>query len=173
MKIRAAILSLALLATPVLAETQADRDAIASGMDSLIAAVQAGEFAKTFDHTPPKMMEQMSQAMGVSVDDMKAQATAAAEMVMGMVKIESFDYDMANARFGTTDAREYALIPTSSVMEAMGQKIEAKGDTLALQDGGTWYLLRVEDPEQINMLHAAYPDMAGVEITPGTMTPVQ
>ncbi len=173
MKFKAAFLSLALLASPALAETQADRDAIAADMDGLIAAISAGDFAKTFDTIPPKLLEAMAGQAGMSVDDMRTAGAAAASAMMGMVKIESYEYDMDAAKFDKTDAREYALIPTTSVMETMGQKMKTTGDTLAMQDDGEWYLLRIEDPSQIQMLHTVYPDMADVEIAPGKIEPAQ
>lgn len=173
MKFKAAFLSLALLAAPALAETSADRDAIAANMDGLIAAISAGEFAGTFDTVPPKLLEAMAGQAGMSVDDMRTAGAAAASAMMGMVKIESYEYDMDAAKFDRTEAREYALIPTSSVMETMGQKLKATGDTLAMQDAGQWYLLRVEEPAQIELLRSVYPDMADVELTPGQITPAE
>ncbi len=173
MKLKAAALSLAVLTTPALAETQADRDTIAAGMDGLIAAISAGEFASTFDTVPPKLLEAMATQAGMSTDQLREAGTAAATAMMGMVKIESYEYDLDGAEFGKTDAREYALIPTSSVMESMGQKLKTTGDTLAMQDEGEWYLLRVEEPAQIELLRSVYPDMADVEITPGQITPAE
>ena len=173
MKLKAAILSLAILASPALAETQADRDAIAANMDGLIAAISAGEIAKTFDTIPPKLLEAMAAQYGMTADQMREAASAASAAMMDSVKIESFEYDLDGATFGKTDAREYALVPTVMVMETAGQKLKASNDTLAMQDDGQWYLLRVEDPAQVEILQSVYPDLADVEIKPGTMEPVQ
>lgn len=173
MKLKAAFLSLAVLASPALAETQADRDTIAASMDGLVAAIQAGEFDKTLDTIPPKMMEAMAAQAGMSADQMRAAVAATTQQMMGVVKIESYEYDLEAATFGKTDIREYALIPTSSVMESMGQKMKASGNTLAMQDEGQWYLLRIEEPAQVGLLRSVYPDMADVEITSGQIVPVQ
>lgn len=173
MKLRTALLSIIVMASPALAETQDDRDAIAAGMDGLIAAVQAGEFDKTMDTVPPKLLEEMAGQANMSVEDMRAAAADAASSMMGQVTVESFDYDLDAASFSETDEREYATIPTTSVMEAMDQKMKMTGDTLALKDEGNWYLVRIEDPAQLQMLAAAYPDMADVEISAGEIEMVE
>lgn len=165
MKIRLAILAAALTAAPVFAETEADREAIAAGMDGLIEAVKAGEYGKTLTVLPPKMLSGLAQEAGISVDDMRDAADAAGASMMEQVTFESFDYKLDDARFDKTAEREYALIPTSAVMTVMESSIKTSSDTLAMMDEGKWYLLRVETPEHIAQLVAAYPDMEGIEVS--------
>lgn len=64
----------------------------------------------------------------------------------------------------------YALIPTEVVMDAGGaDKILAKSQTLALLDGGAWYLLRVNEDQQVTVMRQVYPEFAEVEFPAGSM----
>lgn len=164
MKIRLAVLAAAFLAAPAFAETEADRQAIAAGMDGLIEAVKAGEYGQTLTVLPPKMLAVLAENAGVSVDDMRSAADAAGTAMMEQVTFDSFGYSLDGARFDKTAEREYALIPTTSEMTVMDSKIKTTGETLAMVDDGKWYLLRVETPDQMQQLVTAYPDMEGVEV---------
>jgi hypothetical protein len=45
--------------------------------------------------------------------------------------------------------------------------------TLAIEDGGEWYLIRVEDAPQQALLREVYPEFVGVEFPAGTTRQLQ
>jgi hypothetical protein len=53
-----------------------------------------------------------------------------------------------------------------------GGKIKATSSTLGLLDEETWYLVRVEDAQQVEILKEVYPAFADVEFPTGSMEPV-
>ena len=62
------------------------------------------------------------------------------------VKLVSFGMDIAKAEHHELPSGEpYVLIPTETVMDTGDGKSAARSHTLALLDGGAWYLLRVSD----------------------------
>ena len=54
-----------------------------------------------------------------------------------------------------------------------GGKYRAQSSTLGLLDGETWYLVRVEDPQQVALLKEIYPAFADVVFPTGSMEPVK
>jgi hypothetical protein len=46
--------------------------------------------------------------------------------------------------------------------------VRVTSETLALLENGTWYLMAVDDPSQIEVLRQAYPAFADVEFTAAT-----
>ena len=80
------------------------------------------------------------------------------------VKVVSFGMDLAKAEHHELPSGQpYVLIPTETVMDAGDGKSVAKSHTLALLDGGAWYLLRVSEAEQVTIMRQVYPEFAEVE----------
>ncbi|MDR6103361.1 hypothetical protein QE369_003558 [Agrobacterium larrymoorei] len=96
------------------------------------------------------------------------------QIALASVKLLDFDMDFDRATYKQApDRMPFVLIPSRSLMETKGQKIEAKTATLALIDDGTWYMVRIDDAQQINIVRAVYPSLATVEFPEGTMEAVQ
>lgn len=87
------------------------------------------------------------------------------------VKVVSFNMALEQAKFLTTDAgRAYGLIPTQTVVQRPDgtRTLQSDNTTLTLEDGGIWYLIRIEDDRQINLLREIYPDFDAVTFPKGT-----
>jgi hypothetical protein len=54
-------------------------------------------------------------------------------------------------------------------MDAGNGNISVNSHTLALMDGGAWYLLRVSEVQQIEILRKVYPEFAGVVFPTGSV----
>jgi hypothetical protein len=95
---------------------------------------------------------------------------------MANITLVSFGMELDKAEYKTLpDDSTYALIPTETVMDlgpAGGGKFRAMSSTLGLLDGETWYLVRVEDPQQVALLKQVYPAFADVTFPAGKMEPV-
>ena len=131
-----------------------------------------GNMSAIFDYMPAKVIETLTAQSGLSQDDLFAAMTTEIESAMTQVTIDDFSMDMDSANWQMTPdgSTGYALIPTVTEMtvEGMG-KVKATGETLAFQEGEQWYLVRVDDAAQAQMLVAAYPAFDGVTFTPGKM----
>jgi hypothetical protein len=174
----AAVAAATLLAVPAAAAEieQADRDAIAARIEQFNSAVGGGNLASTLDYMPARLLDHMASKFGMTTDQLKEATIAAIAATAETVTFESFGMDLDKAAFETTPdgSRVYGLIPTETVMSIEGGgKMRATSETLALEDGGEWYLIRVDEPNQVLMLKEVYPEFADVEFKPGTMEAVE
>ena len=135
----------------------------------------ASKFDAVLDFMPPKVASLFAKKMGMEPAAFRSQIVMQIQETMKLVKFESFGMEAGNMAFKEGAAGEpFALVPTRTVMIMPdGQKVAATSHTLALLDGGKWYLARVEDATQVSMLREAYPEFANVEIPRGTMEVVK
>jgi hypothetical protein len=79
--------------------------------------------------------------------------------------------DLAGAETHVSGDRTWLLIPTWTEMTVEGAgRVRFETRTLALEDDGEWYLVRVEDAPQAAMLREVYPEFAEVEFPAGVVT---
>jgi hypothetical protein len=171
----AVLLALSLLAPAAARDvSEPERAALAETVASFDAAMRAKDMKRVMGTIPPRMLEAMAAQFSVTVDELIAAATQQMEQALANVLLVSFSMDLATATYAELgDGTPYVLIPTETVMEIPGTgKIKAVSDTLGLIEEGTWYLLRI-DPSQLPLLHQVYPGFADVELSPGTMEPVE
>jgi hypothetical protein len=174
----AALVALSLLVTPAFADPipEGDRAAIAERVQSFDAAFRGGDMAAVFDYMPTKILANLSAQSGISEDELKTLMKEQIDLAFQTVTIDEFGMDMDTATWATTPdgSRGYAMIPTFTVMtiEDAGT-MRAEGDTLAFADEGKWFLVRVDDPAQVQMLSAAYPEFTGVVFEPASIQAVE
>ncbi len=177
---KAALVALSLLALPVLAHADpipdTDRAAIAERVDAFDSAFRSGNMAAVFDFMPTKILTTLAAQSGRSEDALKALMKEQIDIAFETVTIDEFGMDMETATWATTPdgSRGYALIPTHTVMTVEGTgKMRSEGDTLAFADAGKWFLVRVDDPAQVQLLTANYPEFTGVTFAPATMQAIE
>ncbi len=168
MKIRYVLaLAVALVSTPVLAFDDADKAAVGSRFDTLFADMKAHRYAGVFKAMPPKFVKTMAEQSNMDVDTMLNVLGEQMQQALDKVELEDASYDMAQAKTGATEAgRDYAVVPTRTIVNAKGTRVEATSPMLALKEDGQWYVIRLDAPDQFAALQAVYPDLAGVEIPP-------
>lgn len=142
---------------------------------SFDTAMQANDMATIMTIIPPAMLERIAAQYGVTTQEAIQATQQAMDEAFKTVTLISFSMDLENAVVAAqTDGAPYLLIPTETVMdlgETVG-KVRAVSQTLGLLDGGTWYLIRVDDPSQVAIVKELYPGLANVEFPPGSMEPV-
>jgi hypothetical protein len=172
------VAALLTLSTPLLAQELAPEasarieERIAAFDDVMIRM----DMAATFDFVPPKLKKKIAESFGIPVEDLKSAMASALDEAMKTVKFESFGMDFAAATISTTTdgSRTYALIPTETLMSVEGAgKIRATSQTLAMDEGGEWYLVRVDDASQTTILKQVYPEFADVDFPLGQMVPAE
>lgn len=175
---QAALVALTLAATPALADPvpEAEHAAISERVAAFDAAFRAGDMAAVFDYMPGKILADLSAQAGMTEEALKALMKEQIDIAMESVTIDEFGMDMAAATWTMTPdgSRGYAMIPTYTVMtvEGMG-KMRSEGETLSFEDGGKWFLVRVDDPSQVQLLTAAYPEFIGVTFEPASLEAVE
>ncbi|MFM2390832.1 MAG: hypothetical protein RLZZ437_2387 [Pseudomonadota bacterium] len=175
---KAALLAFALAATPAFAEPipDAERAAITQRVDAFNAAFTGGDMAAVFDYMPGKILSSLAAQSGLSEEALMAAMKEQIEIAMETVTIDDFGMDMNAATWATTPdgSRGYAMIPTFTVMTVDGVgKMRSEGDTLSFEDEGKWFLVRVDDPSQVQLLTASYPEFTGVTFEPASLTAVE
>ena len=175
--IRPLLLAAALLAAPAAHArdvTEADREAIDARIAELDGYMEAGDMGAVSEVVPPAIFETMAAELDLSVDELLAAMTQAMEQMMTQVEIVSFEMRPEGVEGrDTASGRPYLLVPTETVMRAEGQTLRNESITVAMEEGGEWFLVRVDDMNQIAMLRKAFPDFEGVEFPRGRMSVVE
>ena len=172
----ALLVTASIWAAPALARevTEEDRGAVEVLIAQVDAAMEDGDMMAAMDVVPPALLDAMAEATGLSTEAMREAMEAALEQAMAEVEIVSSEMRLADAEEAeTSEGRPYLLVPTETVMKVADQTLRNESDTLALEDGGAWYLVRIDDVSQIAMVQQVYPDFAGVEFPRGRMSVVE
>ncbi len=175
---RALLLTLAIACaatTPVVAAAQdlttEDRAAIGRVVAGLEADVRAGDFTGALDVIPPPMLAATLQRFGVDEARLRAAIETQMQAALESVRFESFAISIDDGVPARTPGvgRAYMLIPTETIIAVEGAgRVRSRNQTLALEDEGKWYLVRIEDQASVDTLRAVYPDFADVELPQGT-----
>jgi hypothetical protein len=182
LKIRAvlaAIISaILMLAPPALAQevTAADRAQIEARIDILEQTLAAGDFAASLDVIPPRLRAALARRFGVTETELRRSMAEAMAPITDQVTFVSYEMDVSGAAVHTTPTgdRTYLMIPTTTVMDVKDTgRIRATSETLAIEEDGDWYLLRLQDQTQVPLLREVYPEFVGVEFPAGVTELVQ
>jgi hypothetical protein len=154
--------------------SEAEKASLATTVEGFDAAMAAGDFETIVKTIPPRVLEHIAKQAGVDVAILRQIVIAQMKAALAEVKLVSFGMDVAAAEHKELPNGEpYVLIPTETVMDAgESGKLRAKSHTLALLDGGAWYLLRVNEAQQVEIMRQVYPEFADVEFPSGSMEAV-
>lgn len=153
----------------------ADRATIAQRIATFDKMMTQGRTGDSLDFVPPRLLATIAAKGGVSVADVKASFATQVAQAMKDVTFVSFGMDLAAATVATTPdkRRTYLLLPTETVIQVTaGPRLRSNTVTLALKEGALWYLVRIDNPGQVALLRAAYPEFAGVDFPTGSTTPL-
>jgi hypothetical protein len=180
--IKAALLAPSLLATPTFANPipAADRAALSERIAAFDAAFRSGNISVLSDFLPIKIRSGQS----VTTEDTVNPATqeqvnlgpTTVTAVAPSTDYDEYHLDLTAAIWQMTPdgSRGYALIPTHTEFTLMSAgRMRFDSNTLAFAENGTWFLMRVDDPAQVQLLTAAYPEFTGVTFQPDSITAVE
>ena len=139
-------------------------------IDDFNAAMGRSDMTAIATAIPPKALAYIAASAKVTTEQLLAAMMQQMEQIMASVTVESFTMDVDNAEHRELpDGTPYLVIPTTTTID-MGElgKTTERSPTLALMDEGTWYLMRMADPQQLAILRASYPEFAGVEFPPAS-----
>lgn len=161
---------------PALAQSQEDVAAIKASADRLMEVTKSDDMTPTVDMMAPKIIEAGAKMAALEPAKFKELMRLQVSQLKDVAEIREAEMSVdAMSWHETADGTPYALVPTRSVIAMKAetgnpQVFEQESQTLALQDGGSWYLIRVSEPAQQQMLAAAYPSFDNVELPPSTTT---
>ena len=132
-------------------------------------AVKNNNMDSILNVVPPKIMATISEKFNINIEQLQAAMKDAMVNAMASVTMLSFKMDLENAvKKETVAGRIYLLVPTTTTMTLDETEVQSKSHTLAFVDGGTWYLVRISDDQQVQFLKAAYPEFDSVTFPKGT-----
>lgn len=171
--IHALLLAAALSFGTCLAQAQdlseTDRAAIVAAVDGFVAAMDAQDHDVIAQTVPPRMIAHLADRAGVEVEAVRTALIAEMRELSGQAVIVEYRIDPDRMAVGRLDdGLPYALLPTETVVQVDGRKVRVSSQSLALQDAGEWFLVRVSDPQQVTLLHTVYPGFAEMEFAPST-----
>lgn len=143
-----------------------EQTSLASTVASFAQAMKEATFDRIVATVPPRILEHIAKKNGIEAEQIKLGMIEVMRKAFASVRFESFGMDLAAAATKELpDGEPYVLIPTHMAIAHMsGQRVERKTQTLALMDGGTWYLVRISEAPQVAMLREVYPQFATVEL---------
>ncbi len=154
--------------------TDAEKAELGSEIDRFDAALTQSDFKSVSNTIPPKVLDAIASKAGITRKQLNAALTTQMQMALASVKLTEFEMDRDATEYSqTADGTPYALVPTRTLIEAQGKKMETRSYTLGLIDGERWYLLRVNDAQQLLILREVYPAFAKVEFPNGSTKVVE
>lgn len=155
--------------------TQADRSAVAARIAAFDSAVRESRMEEIFDFLPPRIVDAIAAKAGTTAEEIRPVMAAQMADAFKLVKLVSFGMDVKGAPSAVTPdgRRGYLLVPTETLMELPdGRRLRSKSTTVVLKDDGQWYVVRIDNAQQILMLREVYPEFAGVDFPSGSMAAV-
>ena len=149
--------------------TEAEKAALDQVLTRFEDDMDRRDMAAVIAAMPPRIIPRMAEQSGMSVEQLKAMVVKLSDSAMDMVG--EFGFEHRSIEFKElANGTPFALVPTSTVINMKdGPSYRVKSHTLALLEDGNWYVMRVEEPKQLMILHGAYPDFVGVELPQGSM----
>ncbi|MCX7567039.1 hypothetical protein OS189_11870 [Sulfitobacter sp. F26169L] len=147
-----------------------DRADIAARIASFERAFLRGDTNEIINVVPPRMITAIAAESGVSEKLLRREMAKVTREATSKIKVVSFGMALDQAKFLTTPSgRPYGLIPTQTIVQSPdGTKLQSNNNTLTLEDGGKWYLIRIDDARQIELMRKLYPDFKDVTLPKGT-----
>jgi len=147
-----------------------DQKALLEAVVSFKAAMSDGDFEEVMSLVPEKVFGQMALELEVTPERLMTLVVDQMRDVLTEVKILEFDMQTSELEIEETpNGVAYVFLPTRTVVDVQGAKVEASSHTLALRDGSEWRLVRVEDAVQLRVLRDVYPGFAEVKFPPNTV----
>jgi hypothetical protein len=155
--------------------TSTDREVLTATINDFSTALRLGDYQRIQRVIPRRIIRKMAADAGASpravIDGL------AKVMARGMQKIEVVAFDMQTENLRCTmagSALKYVQVPTEMIVDIEGAgRHSMSSHTLALLEGGMWYLLRVSEPQELLVLTDLYPELAAIEFPPAKMTRLQ
>ena len=127
--------------------------------------VQAEKAQEWWNKTKPEITKKVDK---IAKDLMAGNLMSSMEFVPEKLweweaKHEKVEYKVENAKYGQTSAgRNYAIIPTKSIVSAEGNQAEINQKSLVFEDGDKLYVVNIDEKNKA-ILKEMYSDLADVK----------
>lgn len=151
-------------AAPTQATQQNAQTALQARVDSFNAAFLAGNYNVVTEVVPPRLVTLLAKRTAMSPTALKRLMLTSTQEVMSRATVHSSVMSVPDNAIKTAGGMNYALLPTKTDITVMGTRAKQSTTTVALQDNGKWYLVRVETASHEADLKTAYPELKSVKM---------
>jgi hypothetical protein len=150
--------------------TTSEYQALAKVVEAFDAAMRDGDGAAIMGVVPPRVLAHIASSGGT---DLAALKKSTAQQMTALIKefeLESLSFDLDQAQQKELPSGDpYLLVPLVMVVKAKSsRRYRTTSQTLALLDAGKWYLVRVDQVKQVDIVRKVYPEFADVEFPSGS-----
>ncbi len=163
------------LGTPVFAQTDTNQATAADVNTQYDADTRTGDMEGIISIIAPPTPDIVSASFGEEIANLRRTMAAQTGPLTAQVEVDGFAVNIDGARGGITpNGRPFFVMETRMTMAVIGAgRVRAISDRLAFEDGDDWWHPRVENAYHRQLLARAYPDLAGIEFTTGTLEDIQ
>lgn len=164
----AALLMLAaFIALPAAAETD---KALLKQLGAFEDAVREADGATVAAQMPPSLIVFFAGNSSRSPEDMRRIMADGMSAAMKTTDLISVEINIDLLATDTAGGSNWALVPvTSDIRSKDGVKVRSISSLFAVEEDGAWYLMRIENAGQADLLKKIYPQFADVEIPLGSL----
>ena len=135
---------------------------IEAKLDKISKELIAGNLAASMENAPERLWEWEAKNASTTPQKAKEMTLQLLMNALKYVKFEKVEYDFGNVKTGQTSAgRNYAIIPTKSIVSGQGKKIELNQKSLVFEDKNKWYIVNIDERNK-DVLKGLYPDFTDV-----------
>ena len=167
--VAALLFAFALVPTSSAAALSAEQEAaLAQRIDSFEAALMATDMAGAIAVVPPKVVEHIAAKHNVTVAEVIAAGQVQLERTFGQAKLLAVELAYEPERLSILpDGLTFATLPTRLKVDLGDERgiITATSETLGLLDGDTWYLVSLDNVEQVTVIRQLYPALAEIDFS--------
>jgi len=154
--------------------TEVERQNLVAAVGKFDTAMRGSDLEAIPDSMPPKLFEHIARLGNVSTQQLRSSMVEQMKALFETTQIEAFSMNVDQAEFLELPGGEpYALIPTETLINTKTQKVLARGKTLGLLENDNWYLVRIDQPQQVKILREIYPVFEAISLPTGTMEVVK
>ncbi len=147
-----------------------DQGALLETVATFEAAMDNADFDTVMSLVPEKVFGQMALELELTPELLTKLVVKQMQDVLSEVQILEFGMETSTIEIEETpNGIAYVFLPTRTVVDVQGAKVEAKSHTLAVRDGDEWRLVRIEDAVQLRVLRDVYPGFEKVEFPENTV----
>jgi hypothetical protein len=140
--------------------------ALAQRIDSFETALMATDMEAAIAVVPPKVVEHIAAKHNVTIAEVIAAGQVQLERTFGQAKLLEVELAYEPERLVTLpEELAFVTLPTRLKVDLGDERgiVTATSETLGLLDDDTWYLVSLDNVEQVAVIRQLYPALAEID----------
>jgi len=173
------LLSLSIVA-PGLARPMEGAEArkMQTSVDVYLRSIGRGEADRVVAALPPRIKNIFAGSAGIEAGKLDGVLIAQTKALLSAAKFDDFaaDYsgvDATDSVLADGSRVTWTVVPTQFSVATDGGKVLNRQPMLVLNEGGQWYMMRIEGAQQQELVSIAYPFLKGVSFPAASSAPMK